>query len=167
MQCYQRRCRIKKLIVISTIIIAGFSLLFTAASFTQEKAGTSIFEYKKELSLTDRQEKNLRKILSKLQDYLVVKKKELDVLRAELSKMIVEKADLYRIKAKLRTIARIQADASYEDIASVRAIEKELTLSQMSRWRGMQEEFRKNLQDAQAGTAKATEDVGQQKGVAQ
>lgn len=101
--------------------------------------------------MTDDQEKNLRNILTKLQNYLAEKTGELNVLRAELSKMIVEKADLNMIKTKLRTMARIQADASYEDIASIRAIEKELTAAQMSKWRGMQEEFRKKTQ-ASAGS---------------
>ena len=124
--------------------------MYAADSLSEEKAGTSIFEYKKELSLTDSQEKNLRDVLSKLQDYLAVAKKELDSLRAELNKMVADKLDLNMIKAKLRTIARKQADATYEDIASVRAIEKELTASKMSRWRDIQEAFKKKVQDAQA-----------------
>lgn len=139
----------------------GISLLGIAVSFAQKKAGTSIFEYKKELSLTDDQEKNLRDIMAKLQGYLTDRSKEIDGLRAELNKMIADKADLYKIKVKLRAIAQIQADASCEDIASSRSIEKELTATQMSMWRGIQEDFRKNLQQAQDNVA------AKQKGVTQ
>jgi len=140
-----------KYLYYALIIIIGASLSCAALSRAEEKADESIFKYKKELSMTDDQEKNLRNILTKLQNYLAEKTGELNVLRAELSKMIVEKADLNMIKTKLRTMARIQADASYEDIASIRAIEKELTAAQMSKWRGMQEEFRKKTQ-ASAGS---------------
>ena len=90
-----------------------------------------------------------------------MKTKELDGFRAELNKMIADKADLNVIKAKLQTIAGIQADATYEDIAGVRAIEKELTVTQMSKWRSIQENFRKNLQDAQAAASKAKENAVQ------
>ena len=140
------------------MVMMCLSFLSAAVSIAEDNVGDSIFKYKKELSITDKQEKNLRDILSKLQDCLAAKKKELDGLRAELNKMIVDKADLDMIKAKLQTIASMQADATYEDIASVRAIEKELTASQMSRWRGIQEEFRKNLQQTQAAAAKATQE---------
>ena len=139
-----------KYLLYSLIVILGISVSYVALSSAEEKAAESIFKYKKELSITDTQEKNLRDILTKLQNYLAERATELDRYRAELNKMIVDKADLNMIKAKLRTVARIQADATFEDIASVRAIEKELTPAQMSKWRGMQEEFRKKLQQTQA-----------------
>lgn len=75
--------------------------------------------------------------------------------------MISDKADLYKIKAKLRAIAQIQADASYEDIASSRSIEKELTATQLSQWHNIQEDFRKSMQQAQNNAA------AKQKGVIQ
>ncbi len=160
LQSSRRRRGIKKLIAISLVVVI-FPFLCAAVSLAEDKAEDSIFKYKKELSITDAQEENLRNILSRLQNYIAVKTKELDGLRAELNKMIADKADLDTIRAKLRTIANIQADATCEDIASVRAIEKELTVTQMSNWRSIQENFRKNLQDAQAVAAKAKEDAVQ------
>ena len=143
------------------IIIAMVSVISCGAScLAEERSVDTIFKYKKELAITDAQEKNLRNILSKLQNYLTAKTEELNRHRAELNKMITDRSKLNKIKAKLRTIARIQADATYKDIASVRAIEKELTPSQMSKWRGMQEEFKKKAQQAQALTS-------EQKGVIQ
>ena len=141
----------KKIILILTII--SLSSLFAAFSFAEKKAGGSIFEYKKELSLTDDQEKNLRDIITRLQGYLADKTKELDDIRAELNKMIADKGDLQNIKAKLRAVAQIQADATYEDISSSRAIEKELTASQLSMWRSIQEDVRKNMKEAQGDAA--------------
>jgi uncharacterized coiled-coil protein SlyX len=106
------------------------------------KAGKYIFDYKQELSLTDKQEKNMRDILAKLQSYLADKKKQLDGLKAELDMLVEKKGDLNTIKAKLQDIAKVQTDASYEDIVSARAIENELTAKQLSRWRSIQKETR-------------------------
>ncbi len=138
----------KKLAFVSIAIIMGLTFAAISVYSAENKNGGSIFEYKKELSLTDKQEKNLRDILAKLQNYLTDKQKELNGLRAELNKMIAERADLDKIKVKLNNIAKIQADASYEDIASTRAIETELTGTQLSKWRSIQAEFARNLQQA-------------------
>ncbi|MCX5666822.1 MAG: hypothetical protein NTY34_00690 [Candidatus Omnitrophica bacterium] len=124
------------------------SLYHVSISSAEDRGGDSIFKYKKELSITDQQEKNLRGILSKIQSYMTENAEKLGGLRAELNKLIADKANPNVIKIKLQTIARMQADATYEDIASVRAIEKELTAEQMSRWRSMQEEYKKGLQQA-------------------
>ena len=129
---------------IAIILITALSLTGAALSSAEEKGDESIFKYKKQLAITDKQETNLRSIISKIQDTLKDKTEELNKHRAELNKMLGAKADLPKIKEKLRTIARIQADATYEDIASIRAIETELTATQMTQWRGMQEKYRKS-----------------------
>lgn len=147
----------KKLILISTAVIICLSFACISVYSAENKNGGSIFEYKKELALTDKQEKNLKDIIAKLQNYLADKQKELNGLRAELSKMIAQRADLDKIKAKLNDIAKTQVDATYEDIASTRAIETELTGTQLTKWRSIQEEFRNKLQDAQDAAAKAAE----------
>ena len=147
----------KKLISISLAVIMGLLLSGVSVSFAEEKKSTgSIFEFKKELGLTDQQEINLKDILAKLQGYLTDKQKELNVLRPELSKMIKEGDSLGKIKKKLLVIAKIQAEATYEDIASTRAIETELTEEQLSKWRGMQAEFAKKLKQAQEAKAAET-----------
>ncbi len=140
-----------KYLYYALITLIAVSLSCVALSRAEEKADESIFKYKKELSITDAQEKNLRDILSKLQNYLAESEEELNRYRAQLNKMIADKVDLNMIKAKLRTIARIQADATYEDIASVMAIGQELTAAQMSMWCGIQEELRNKSQQFQAG----------------
>jgi len=129
-------------------LIIALSLAGTAIA--EEKGNESIFKYKKELAITDQQETNLRAIISKIQDTLKEKTEELNKHRVKLNKMLETKADLSKIKEKLRTIGRIQADATYEDIASIRAIESELTAAQMTKWRGMQEKYRKSQEKTQA-----------------
>lgn len=153
----RERARMKKLVLVMIAIMISLSFAGSEISFAEEKADESIFKYKKELSITDAQEKNLRAILTKLQSYLTDRQTELNGLRSELSKMIVESADLDKIKAKLNDIAKIQSAATYEDIASTRAIETELTGTQLSKWRNMQAEFLRNLQRSQAAAAGAAE----------
>ena len=145
----------RKTIFVSIVIIMGLMFTGMSVSFAENKAGSFIFDYKKELSLTDKQEKNLKDILAKLQSLFTGKQKELDGLRAELSKMITESADLNKIKTKINDIAKIQSDATYEDIASTREIETELTGTQLTKWRSIQAEFTRNAQQAQEAAAKA------------
>ena len=149
--------------MVLSVLMLTLSFLFVTISSAQDQTGDSIFAYKKELSMTDKQETNLRNILTKLQDYISTKTKKLNELRVELRTLITDKANLRKIKAKLRAIATIQADATYEDIVSVRTIEKELTTEQMAKWRAIQEDFMKRQQEAQAAAAKAREVAEQPK----
>jgi hypothetical protein len=136
--------------VFITLLTLTLSLANARLVLAEPKGDESIFKYKKELTITDRQEANLRTIIAKIQDTLKKKTQELNQHRAGLNKMLESKADLTKIKEKLRTIARIQAEATYEDIASIRAIETELTTAQMTQWRGMQEKYRKSQEKIQA-----------------
>jgi Spy/CpxP family protein refolding chaperone len=149
----------KKLIFIALAVMMSLVLAGGSLSLAEDKTGKSIFEYKKELSITDKQEQNLRDILAKLQNYLTEKQNELNGLRGELSKLITENAGLDKIKVKLQAIAKIQADATYEDIASTRAIETELTGTQLSKWRSIQAEFARELKQAQDAAAKTAKEI--------
>ncbi len=137
-----------------TFLTLLFSLADARLALAEPKGDESIFKYKKELAITDQQEANLRSIISKIQDTLKAKTEELNKHRTELNKMLEDKADLAKIKEKLHAIARIQADATYEDIAGIRAIETELTADQMNKWRGMQEKFRKSQEKTQTVSPK-------------
>ena len=147
----------KKISLISVAIIMSLTFTGISVTFAQKQAGGSIFDYKKELAITDKQEKNLKNIVAKLQVYIADKQKELNGAQAELNKMISDSADLDKIKAKINDVAKIQADATYENIASNRAVETELTGTQLTKWRGIQAEFARNLQQAQEAASKVKE----------
>ena len=53
------------------------------------------------------------------------------------------------IKGKINDIVKIQAEVIYEGIVCNRGIETELTGTQLTKWRSIQAEFVKNLQQAQ------------------
>ena len=135
--------------VIMSLIFTGINV----SSAEEKKTGNSIFDYKEELSLTDKQEKNLRKIVTELQTNLTEKQNKLKDLQTELNKMLTDRANLYKVKFKLYVAAKVQADMTYENIAGTRAIEKELDEAQMSKWRGMQAAYAENLKQAQAVAA--------------
>ena len=144
----------KKALLISIAAIIYLSSFTCPGLYAAEdKNSTSILDYKDELALTDKQEKSLKDIIEKLKGYLAEKQDELTALRTDLNKMISESADLDKIKAKLELIAKIQVDASYETILSSRAIETEITGTQLTKWRTIQMELRKKLQEIEAGTA--------------
>lgn len=138
----------KKLILVLIVAILCFSCTGISVYSAENKSGVFIFEYKKELALTDTQEQNLKDILGKFQSYLADKQKELGGLQTELSKMIAESADLNTIKAKINEIFKTQAEVNYEGVVSTRAIETELTGTQLTKWRSIQEEFANNFKQA-------------------
>jgi Spy/CpxP family protein refolding chaperone len=147
----------KKLILISIAAIICFSFAGISVYCAENKKSVYIYEYKKELALTDTQEQNLRDIIAKAQRYVADKQNNLNRLQAELNKMLAERADLDKIKAIINEIAKIQADFAYERIAGERTIETELTGEQFGKWRSIQAEFVNNLQQAQNAASQAKE----------
>jgi len=137
----------KKSISISMIMVMCLVSFGSAAYAAENKKGIYIYEYKDELSLTDKQEKDLRDIIAKFQTYAADKQKELSKMQVELNKLDADKAALGRIKAKINDMAKIKAQVMYEGMASSRAIEAVLTGTQFSRWQGIQVAFVKNFKN--------------------
>lgn len=147
------------------------SLSLAVSAFAQEKIKSdaqpekievkTIFAYKKELNITDKQEKDLKDILAKFQNYLVEKRREIANLSSELADMIKKKDSLKAIRAKIDKVARLQADASYTDVETSRKVEGILTAAQISKWKKFQEEFQKELQEKMKETqAKQQQNAG-------
>jgi len=120
--------------------------------FAQEKAGQNkiktIFSYKKELGLTEKQVADMTSILGVFQKYLTDKGEELRQLRLKFNGLVKQKADLKLIKEIIAQISAAQADISYTDIETSRKVEGVLTPAQLKKWNGMQEAYRK--EEAQA-----------------
>jgi Spy/CpxP family protein refolding chaperone len=107
----------------------------------------TIYQYKAELGLTDKQESNLKKILGDFQVYLTKKNKELAALQTKLNEMINKKEKLRKIRKHLERMARIQVDASYLDIKTARKVEKVLTPTQLAEWKAIQMDFQNKFQE--------------------
>jgi DNA-binding LytR/AlgR family response regulator len=125
----------------------------TVAQTDQQKVVVkTIFAYKQELGLTDKQEERLKKLLNDFQNYLTETRKELGQLQTELADLIRTKASLKSIKAQIEKITRIQGEVAYTDVETARNVEGVLTTSQLVKWNKIQEDFRKAAQ-AQAQKA--------------
>jgi Spy/CpxP family protein refolding chaperone len=142
----------KKLIAL--IIISLFCIqLVPAVSFAADKSAKpakaatqeepkkefkSIFDYKTQLGLTDKQVEDMKALVAKLQTMLNEKGKVLLDMRNDLAKMIRDRDALNNIKAQLRKVADLQIDISYSDIETARKIEGVLTPTQLKKWQDIQ-----------------------------
>ena len=164
----------KIVLAVTVFIVSLFSTLSIFAeesvmSSGQQQAAVSqeqpvvktIFSYKKELKITDKQEKELIRLMTGLQDNLTKKRKEITELNSELANMINEKKSLKLIKRNIYNITRLQADALYADIEAARKIEDIFSKEQFASWKAIQAENQREL------SQKAKEDQAkQQQGIA-
>ena len=153
------------------VLLVALSLCFTFNVFAQDKGAgkaaaggqkqqvvKTIFDYQKELGISDKQVQNLKDKLEDLKKYLIEQEKALISLQKELNEMISNNAALKLIREKLDKISRIQVDATCRRIETSRSIEGELTPTQLGKWKAIQLEARKvaqkQLQEAQKEKAK-------------
>lgn len=104
----------------------------------QKQEVKTIFSYKKELGLTEKQSEDMKALVSKLQALLNEKGKEIGDLRKSLGQMIENKDPLSAVRSQLKKIADLQVDVSYSDIETARKIEGVLTSAQMKKWQVIQ-----------------------------
>jgi len=104
----------------------------------QKQEVKTIFNYKKELGLTEKQSEDMKALVSKLQALLNEKGKEISELRNGLGDMIKNKDNLSAVRSQLRKIADLQVEISYNDIETARKIEGVLTSAQMKKWQAIQ-----------------------------
>ncbi len=139
----------KKLMHIVFIAAVGLQLSSAGAFAADTKASKAvqeedkqevktIFSYKKELGLTDKQTEDIKALVAKLQTLLNEKGKAIGDLRSKLGDMIKNKDNLGTIRSQLRKIADLQVEISYADIETARKIEGALTPSQMKKWQQIQ-----------------------------
>jgi len=138
----KRRCAIKRLTVF--FIIAVFTFAFAAEGLAQEQEqAKTIFSYKRELDLTNKQEEKLKKLIADFQKYLTDTRKELGQLQSELAGLMRTKASLWSIKTKIQKISQLQGEMAYTDIETARNVENVLTASQLAKWNRIQQDSRK------------------------
>jgi hypothetical protein len=137
-------------IIISIMVITGCiflsnycfaqtsSELIRQSDLPQQQEKT-IFDFKKEVGLTDDQENKLKAILFDSQSLVNSRKVVLNILGAELGQMIGKKEEMKLIKGKLTEISKIQVEITCAGIESGRKINSILTSEQVKKW----EEIRK------------------------
>ena len=120
----------------------------SASKPAQPEAGIrTIYQYKAELGLTDKQESDLKKVLGDFQIYFIEAQKTLAALQAELGDMITKKEDIKKIRKQLEKMAVTQVDASCFDIETSRKVEGIFTPEQWAKWKAIQADFQKKIQE--------------------
>lgn len=122
------------------------------AAEAQRKGLRTIFSFRVDLGLSDKQVAEIKKLILGLQNTFVENAKELKVLRQDLSRMIQNREKLGAIHKKIETIARIQVNNTYLDVETSRNIENTLTPIQLKKWQDIQKQTRQKLAVAELNT---------------
>lgn len=115
----------------------------------------TIFDYQKEIGMSDKQVEEMKGLMTNFQKVLGEKGAQLNALRQDLATMIKDKKDVPAIREQLQKIANLQVEASVFDVETSRKIDAVLTPAQTTKWKALQETFRKEAMAAQAAAAPA------------
>jgi len=121
---------------------------FNQPGAEQTKPIKTIFDFKAELKLADKQEKEIRQALADLNRELQLKRAKLTILSIELEDLVKKEGDLEQIKKNLMDQANLQASMSYDDFAASRKINKVLSADQLAKWRDIQVSQKENPRQA-------------------
>jgi hypothetical protein len=124
-------------LVISVFLLTA-SVYSQTAQIPQPERARTIFDYKKELNLTDRQEQDIKTILEDLNKEVRVTRAKLTLLDVEVSDLIKNEGDLEQIRRKLKDAADVQVALRLADLVATRKINKTLSPEQLKKWREMQ-----------------------------
>ncbi|GEM_PF-1201147 len=113
----------------------------------------TIFDYQKELNLTDQQVADIKKLLGDLARTLKLTQAKLTVLAFEVDDLIKSEGDLGSIRGKLDEEAKMRSEARYADVLCSRNINKVLSESQLAAWKVIQQREREKAA-AEGGAGK-------------
>ena len=138
--------------VLALFLVLGFASVSLAQQqpAADQPAVKTIFDYQKEIGMSDKQVTDMKKLTTDLQATHNEKAKDLMALRNDLGEMIKTKQDIAVIKKQMQKIASLQVDNSCLDIQASRNIEAIMTQDQLAKWKDIQKKFMEELQAAQA-----------------
>jgi hypothetical protein len=102
----------------------------------------TIWDYKKELGLTDQQSQEMKEAVKILQKDIAAHREKLVAAEQQLRAMIDEESSFDQIRSKLQRIATIQVDMRLADIQTSRRVNDVLKTEQLDRWHDIQKEMR-------------------------
>jgi len=98
----------------------------------------TIFDYSRELGLTDQQTADLKAAIKALQDTVAVTRPRLQAAGKQLNMMIATEAPIDEIRARLVEYHTLQIDLKLADVTTARKINAILTKEQLAKWRDIQ-----------------------------
>ncbi|MBN2453468.1 MAG: hypothetical protein JXB40_04325 [Candidatus Omnitrophica bacterium] len=132
-------------LILSSCVLHAFAQGQAREAVKEQPAAKTVFDYKEELGLTDKQENDLKKFVLDFQAYLKKRSEEISRLNSELMEMLNKKSNLVLIKLKIYNIARLQADATCKDIETSRRVESVFSEEQLAKWKRIQAKNQKEL----------------------
>lgn len=124
----------------SLLIVPAFSQPTPAAG--EVKKSNTIFDYKKDLDLSDAQEAKMKEALKELNTSVTAGKSKISALEAEYRKLLESEPSIDKARAKLQQIANAQVDLRVVDLQTSRKITGTLKPEQLKKWREIQAKMR-------------------------
>ncbi len=137
------------LVLLFNMSIIGLAGNSYAGSIRQHRVKT-IFDYKQELKLTNKQTSKIKETLIKLNKRVTLLKAELIVAGSNLQALLKKNGDIGLIDKKLRDISDYRRGIIITDLISSRNIKGVLTEKQLKEWKGIQAENSKKRMTAKA-----------------
>lgn len=131
---------------IAVFLMVGFGAAFAqqAEELPQQQAAATvktIFDYRRELDLTDEQVKKIRDNVSALEREVKVLRARFTIADAELQGLLEKEGDINDIKKKVKEAFDIQASIKIVDIETTIKINRViLKPEQLKKWRDIQAE---------------------------
>jgi Spy/CpxP family protein refolding chaperone len=132
---------------------AGHTSLKTTGKFkgklvSQPAKPTTIFDFQKEIGLSDDQIATMKGLVASLEAKFRNEKQAGEQASAEVRRLLQSDGDIKDIRAKLQDLANLEVEHQLGEIEASRAVAKILTPEQQGKWRAIQ--GRMNAQRAAA-----------------
>jgi hypothetical protein len=138
------------------VFVISFLLLFSTKGFSEEVKSTSnnpspktipvvrqtILDYKTEVGLTDKQAKDIEKLISDFQKREKENRDKIATQDKKVKELLANEGDMKEIAKGIREIYRLRGEMLIDDIETGRKIDNCLTKEQKDKWK----EIRKSLQ---------------------
>ena len=134
-----------RLISLAALIALGTTFAFAESTEKPAPAAQqnkTIWDYKKELGLSEEQIQSMQDILNKFQKSLSSTQQKLIAAETQLKTMIDEEAPLDQVRTKLQRISVMTAELRYEDIQTSRRVNAVMKPEQLEQWHTIQRKAR-------------------------
>lgn len=133
----------KPLKILSLLLLALLTLNTAHAEDGKRARAKTLLDYKKELSLSESQVKDIKETLSAYQTVIAQQRKSLAEHEKQYSSLVAARAPMDQIKQKLRQVTDTTYTLRLSDVQTARKVESILSADQLKKWREMQNKVRK------------------------
>jgi len=129
-------------VLLAVGLIASADAKPKAASAPQGQKVQTIWDFQKELGLTEVQIKEMKGAVSELANYLNECRKRIASNEQQVQSLLVQNAEIEKIRPYLKSTADIQVEMRIADIKASQKINGTMTPEQLVKWREVQKRTR-------------------------